>query len=512
MVHQIRTGQKQFLLPSVAGALLILLFSCMWSIYGPHIIDDAYITFRYARNISRGEGLVYNPGERVQGASTPLYTLILGFLGFLGINIKTGAIFLGIMASIAILVLLIIIGISSGYPKAGWLAAFVITSQLIWILISVSGMETMLYSLVILSGLYFASRKKWRWVGLHAGLAMLLRNDGLILAFILLAAVIWKAGLKSFVRETVKALLIYLPWFIFACIYFGSPLPHSVKAKTVINNLTWMGLAKQYYQFLSLAPLWWMWLPLSVYGTLRMVKKSSAYLVFPSFIFLYLFAFIVSRRPVAFYPWYLVPLFPPVFFTASVGLREIIEKILNPERKNTGKASHRWISKNLKFDLFLLAGALIVLFQMMDILSKREQFGKHILHREEKYRRAAKIFSEEIKPGDTVYVGELGAIGWYLPEAYIIDSAGLISPKVYEIRKRDREAIMNKGESPEDYLDGTEQVTLSVIEELRPDYIISRREFLFLKEVSDDPFFKKRYEEILEEKLKTLGQRAFKRK
>ena len=38
--------------------------------------DDAYISFRYAENLVRGEGLVYNPGERVEGYSNLLHVLI----------------------------------------------------------------------------------------------------------------------------------------------------------------------------------------------------------------------------------------------------------------------------------------------------------------------------------------------------------------------------------------------------------------------------------------------------
>ena len=44
---------------------------------GPRTIDDAYITFRYARNILAGKGFVYNTGERVLGTTTPLYTLLM---------------------------------------------------------------------------------------------------------------------------------------------------------------------------------------------------------------------------------------------------------------------------------------------------------------------------------------------------------------------------------------------------------------------------------------------------
>ena len=46
-------------------------------------LEDAFITFRYARNIAQGLGFVYNPGERVLGTTTPLQTLLLAGLGFL---------------------------------------------------------------------------------------------------------------------------------------------------------------------------------------------------------------------------------------------------------------------------------------------------------------------------------------------------------------------------------------------------------------------------------------------
>src|SRR5438105_2649940 len=44
---------------------------------GPHPIDDAYITFRYARNLAEGVGLVYNPGEWVLGTTSPLWAILL---------------------------------------------------------------------------------------------------------------------------------------------------------------------------------------------------------------------------------------------------------------------------------------------------------------------------------------------------------------------------------------------------------------------------------------------------
>ena len=47
---------------------------------GPRPVDDAYITFRYARNLAQGLGFVYNPGDHVLGTTTPLYTIVLSAL------------------------------------------------------------------------------------------------------------------------------------------------------------------------------------------------------------------------------------------------------------------------------------------------------------------------------------------------------------------------------------------------------------------------------------------------
>ncbi len=53
----------------VATAVLILLCASVWW----YTVDDAYITFRYARNLVEGNGPVFNVGQRVEGFSSPLW-------------------------------------------------------------------------------------------------------------------------------------------------------------------------------------------------------------------------------------------------------------------------------------------------------------------------------------------------------------------------------------------------------------------------------------------------------
>ena len=71
------------------GAVATLGFVAALFAFSQHGIfpDDAYITWRYARNVALGRGLVYNPGERYLGTSGPGYALLLGALGALtGVN------------------------------------------------------------------------------------------------------------------------------------------------------------------------------------------------------------------------------------------------------------------------------------------------------------------------------------------------------------------------------------------------------------------------------------------
>jgi hypothetical protein len=48
------------------------------------LFDDAMISMRYARNLADGHGLVWNAGERVEGYSNFLWTLVMAAVHGLG--------------------------------------------------------------------------------------------------------------------------------------------------------------------------------------------------------------------------------------------------------------------------------------------------------------------------------------------------------------------------------------------------------------------------------------------
>lgn len=60
------------------------------------ICDDAYISFVYARNLSEGLGLVFHLGERVEGYTNFLWTIVLSLGDLVGIKPQTLSIGTGI--------------------------------------------------------------------------------------------------------------------------------------------------------------------------------------------------------------------------------------------------------------------------------------------------------------------------------------------------------------------------------------------------------------------------------
>jgi hypothetical protein len=61
-----------FVIASAVGVFLLLTIR-LWS----YVVDDAFISLRYAKHLAEGQGLVYNIGERVEGYTNLLWTLLL---------------------------------------------------------------------------------------------------------------------------------------------------------------------------------------------------------------------------------------------------------------------------------------------------------------------------------------------------------------------------------------------------------------------------------------------------
>ena len=132
-----------------------------WSSH-PAPQDDAFISFRYAANLLAGHGLVYNPGEWVEGFTNLSWTLLSASVMAAGVDPVTGMAALGTAALGA----LVLLAARAGSEAAGLVGAVVagalVATDLQAGLEAVEGLETTFYALLIAGGLALAVRESGR--------------------------------------------------------------------------------------------------------------------------------------------------------------------------------------------------------------------------------------------------------------------------------------------------------------------------------------------------------------
>ena len=88
---------------ATAAVVAALFAASLW--WFNYIPDDAYIGMRYARNLAGGEGLAFNPGERVEGYEDFLWVVLLAAGARAGMPVAAGARVLSLLFSAGALAL-----------------------------------------------------------------------------------------------------------------------------------------------------------------------------------------------------------------------------------------------------------------------------------------------------------------------------------------------------------------------------------------------------------------------
>ena len=168
--------------------LLAWLTSVSW-----FLTDDAFISFRYVRNLLNGHGLVFNVGERVEGYSNFLWMMELAAIwGVLGIRPEYAAPWLSVLFTVGTLALML--WWIARLPRlrmrglVSWMAlALVCSSATFAVWTSAGGLETRQFTFFIVAAVVCLSLYRNRRWGLLAAslslaLASLTRPEGPLIA------------------------------------------------------------------------------------------------------------------------------------------------------------------------------------------------------------------------------------------------------------------------------------------------------------------------------------------
>jgi hypothetical protein len=293
--------------------------------------DDAFITFRYAANYLDGHGLVYNIGERIEGYTNFLWTILMILGGRLGLDFIDFSQVLGVVCGFGIIFMLFLMALRmfSDQPRAqrtimaglSCLVLGLVYSFAYW---TVAGLETAAFSFMVIASLYCYMRRIFLAVPCLV-LATLLRPEGgLVFFFVILYEIISQ---KSVSRYAIIIFLIYalflLPHAAFKLTYYGSLLPNPFYAKTsfnvqqVINGLEYTG------QF------FWHYLAAGLFiipAVLRFRKSTPILRIVLLFLLTYTLYIIVIGGDVLKVHRFFVPLFPLFVLTAVSGLYSLFNR------------------------------------------------------------------------------------------------------------------------------------------------------------------------------------------
>jgi hypothetical protein len=201
------------------------------------LVDDAAITLRYAARIAAGDGWTYNDGDHTNGASAPLYTLVLTTLHLIGLNLETAAKAVGVVCFAATFGLAARIAHRIAGPVAGVCAIVLIAGSTEFRTWATSGMESALAASLGLAAILATTYRREWLAGVLVGLAVVNKLDAGFLAIAIAIGV--TAAYRRFPwRLVAAAVATFAPWAIFSQLYFGSVLPHSASEK-LVNEAKW---------------------------------------------------------------------------------------------------------------------------------------------------------------------------------------------------------------------------------------------------------------------------------
>ncbi|MEY4273952.1 MAG: hypothetical protein RL638_900 [Bacteroidota bacterium] len=233
------------------GALFIFSVCIALALATDHRWEDWYITFRASKNLALGNGLVFNIGEKVMTYTSPLGTLIPAFIKYLFIGYSddyTMWIY-RILCSFILSLSAYPIFKTIEYLKLNRLYYIlgILLLSLSFIIIdnTINGMESAFMVFFEYALIYLILTKPSNYnlkIGLIFACFMFSRPDGfiyagsIILGFLLFTQLpsiqLNKSNFRGLIISLTIAIFLFGPWLLWTWYYYGTPIPHTIIAKS----------------------------------------------------------------------------------------------------------------------------------------------------------------------------------------------------------------------------------------------------------------------------------------
>jgi hypothetical protein len=458
------SARRTALLTGLVALSIALALS--FALYTDQVWEDFLISLRHSANLIEGHGLTYEPGERVQGFSSPLAVLVgagAGYLAGTDCDALDRAVWLyravGIAAHGLALLLLLLACTRGSQARGLWSLAVVGALYCLeskTLAFATNGMETPFFLLFAAGSLWAMARGPTAnalLLGAFWGGLLWTRPDGSVyIALMGLAVLLFpsvearSARLRGLLIAAGICAAIYLPWLCFSWLYYGTPVPLAVQAKgSVAAGLAeldlatiWAALTRllllvylpPYAEFggwstfevpsavmCMVAVLYWL-----VPGGAPLARRAS-FTAFGGLFYLFLI------RPS--WPWYL-----PVVFLFSLPVWHALLESL--ERRCSGG---RPVARGLALGA---SAAVLGLFAFLAADYARVAHHTTSINEQGNRRELGSWLRETAEPADRVFLECPGYIGFY-SGLKMLDFPGVVSPEVVRFGREGRPLMARAG-------------------------------------------------------------------
>ncbi|MEN8007360.1 MAG: hypothetical protein ABFS42_10120 [Candidatus Krumholzibacteriota bacterium] len=427
--------------------------------YWEWVEDDAFISLRYAQNFVNGSGLVFNPGERVEGYSN------LGWVLYASLAIKLGLEPLVVLRITALLAGLAALVLS--WRAAGILASKAKMSALFAPLFlalnpmlprhSTTGLETVPFAALIMAGFVTSTGKP---TSTNSGIFLLLlvllifmRPEGVVFALLFL---LWRhvgSGIGTGPApkptstlmwiEFLAAFVVVTALFAWKWSYYGDPLPNTFYAKMT-------GEGRAFVEGTHYTLDW-----LRENGGAILAGLFLANLLNRKFPRAFLFAAVIVAVQAGiviaaggdwmhFYRFF-VPVMPLLAAGCAAGLGAII--LLRQQVSGAQNPVGKWSL------IIVLAGTMAAGY--VNVYKVERATGRAVMpfvksgsYLTDGYRQTARWIVDNTPPGASVALCDIGLVGFHSGRR-IVDMFGLIDPHISRLDgrqhfKSDPEYVLGK--------------------------------------------------------------------
>jgi arabinofuranosyltransferase len=420
----------------VLGVLMVLEF----------VKDDAYISFRYAHNLVRGQGLVFNAGDRLEGMTNFLWVFVLAPFEALGLDLFQVCEWLGGALGLGCVVLVARFDHWFEGPRRAlselWGALWLASSSS-FVLYAKSGLEQPCAALLPVAGAFVLYRARDRWLagelravraylgaGLLLGAGCMTRPELHLIPILLslpLAHDVARARRlgRAELAYAVGVLAVTAPSHLFRLAYYGTLVPNTFYVKTGSDGSVWwhgLNTLQNMLEFNHTGVLIVL-APLAFLARRRWLEKAALAAICVAFLLFY------ARVGVDEMHWHrlYIPALPFLCVLAGLGTQNLLAWLLQ-------------ISRGARLAQLALQGvgwagvAWLAFANLRTTYDAERGFNGHGDLAGTYHPDLGKFLVRHERPGGLVAFQDMGSTPYYAPDLNFLDFFGLVDRTVAHAR------------------------------------------------------------------------------